>query len=678
MRRNALDTATSPYLLQHKDNPVHWQVWSPETLAAAKAENKPILLSVGYAACHWCHVMAHESFENEAIAALMNEHFIAVKVDREERPDLDTIYQTALAAMGQQGGWPLTMFLTPDGEPFAGGTYFPPSERFGRPGFPQVLTQIAALYQENNPKIAEHRQAIMARLKESWSGDRRKTLMRDHIEFAARRTAQAIDVFSGGLDGSPKFPNVPILELLWRAYLRTRAEPFARCVLTSLDHMAQGGIYDHLGGGFARYSVDEFWLVPHFEKMLYDNAQLIDIYALVWQATKTPLYRQRIEETIAWALREMRTEDGGFASSLDADSEGHEGKFYVWSEAEIDALLTPAETDLFKQVYDVTAAGNFEGANILNRLSVMRPLQPEQEAALAGARGKLFAARRQRVRPGFDDKVLADWNGLMIAALANAAAIFEKREWHDAAVTAFELVARKMDAGDGRLFHVRRRGRSHETATIDDYAAMARAAVALYETTGAGVYLERARTWMKALDRFFWDDAAGGYFDTASDTADLIARPKRAHDSAIPNANGMIAATRMRLFALGGDPADRQRAEAIITAFGAEVERNLSGCATLLNALELTMVPLQVVIIGETADPRRAALVRAAYATSQPNRVLDLRAPGATLPPMHPAFGKEMVEGAPTAYVCVGGTCSAPVIDARDLEALLARPLVFP
>ena len=435
---NQLDRETSPYLLQHKDNPVHWMAWSEDTLALAKQQNKPILLSVGYAACHWCHVMAHESFENPDIADLMNQHYINIKVDREERPDIDSIYQSALHMMGEHGGWPLTMFLTPDGEPFWGGTYFPPTPRYGRPGFPDLLAGIAKVFHEEPARITKNVEALrdgLAKLSQAQAGPSVSIALLDQI---AERLVQSVDQFRGGIGGAPKFPQCGILEQLWRAWRRTGQEPFRKAVQVTLDNMCQGGIYDHLGGGFARYSVDERWLVPHFEKMLYDNAQLVALLTLVWQDTRSDLYAQRVAETVGWVLREMRNDRGAFASSLDADSEGQEGKFYVWSETELDTLLG-ARSVPFKTVYDVTRHGNWEDANILNRLNRIELLSPAEETQLTADRAVLFAERAKRIPPGLDDKILADWNGMMIAALAFAGDVFQ----HGARGTQAVGVARK-------------------------------------------------------------------------------------------------------------------------------------------------------------------------------------------------------------------------------------------
>ncbi len=432
MDHNRLAEETSPYLLQHKDNPVHWQAWNAETLAAAKAADRPILLSIGYAACHWCHVMAHESFENAAIAAQMNANFVAIKVDREERPDLDAIYQNALALMGEHGGWPLTMFLTPEGEPFWGGTYFPPEPRWGRPGFPQVLAALANAYRGDRDTILKNVAALregLARLGQPERGEGgAPDVSAALFDRIAERLLREVDPLNGGIGTAPKFPQSGIFELLWRAWKRTRLDPYREAVTRTLTTISQGGIYDHLGGGYARYATDARWLVPHFEKMLYDNAELISLLTLVWEETRDPLYAQRVAETIGWLEREMVNAEGAFASSLDADSEHEEGKFYVWSEAEIDAALGE-EAALFKRFYDVSAEGNWEEHTILNRLAHPALADGETEATLVRCRELLLAARAPRVRPGLDDKVLADWNGLMIAALAAAGLSFERADW---------------------------------------------------------------------------------------------------------------------------------------------------------------------------------------------------------------------------------------------------------
>jgi hypothetical protein len=677
--RNLLAGETSPYLLQHRDNPVHWMPWGGAAFERARAEDKPILLSVGYAACHWCHVMAHESFEDEETAALMNALFVNVKVDREERPDLDQVYQQALALLGQQGGWPLTMFLTPDGEPFWGGTYFPPAARWGRPGFPDVLRGVASTYGRERDKVAGNVAALregLARLSASRPAGPIEPAVLDQV---AERLAREVDPVHGGIGGAPKFPQPGIFELLWRAWLRSGDATYRTAVETTLTAMCRGGIYDHLGGGFARYSTDERWLVPHFEKMLYDNAQLVDLLTLVWRGTGEPLYAERVRETVGWVLREMIAEDadgapcGAFASTLDADSEGVEGRFYVWSEDEIDALLGP-DAGFFKEVYDVRPGGNWEGVSILNRTG--RPELPApEEARLAGLRAVLWRARERRVRPGWDDKVLADWNGLMIAALADAGFAFGERDWIAAAARAFDFVVGHLDGGDGRLVHSWRRGTPRHPASLDDHANMARAALALHEATGEPRYLEHARGWTGVLDRHYRDAEGGGYFFTADDGERLPVRAKSAADNAVPSGNGTIAGVLARLYLLTGEDAWRERAEAVAEAFSGELTRNFFPLATLLNAVELLSGGCQVVIVGERGAPETEALLDAVRASPSPDRVLSVVAPGTGLPEAHPARGKGLVQGRPAGYVCRAQTCSPPVTEPDALRRLLGEPV---
>ena len=668
---NRLAEETSPYLLQHADNPVHWNPWGPDALARAKAENKPILLSIGYAACHWCHVMAHESFENDAIAALMNQHFVNVKVDREERPDIDTIYMQALHLMGEQGGWPLTMFLTPDGEPFWGGTYFPPTGRWGRPGFTDVLEGLAKVWRETPEKAGEAASTLRERIAGLGRAEAGAHIPVSVNDEAAHRLAGQFDMKEGGLGTAPKFPNPSVLELLWRAYLRNGDRAARDATLLTLDKMSQGGIYDHLGGGYARYSTDARWLAPHFEKMLYDNAQLLDLLVAAWKETANPLYEARIRETIAWTLREMIADGGGFAATLDADSEGVEGKFYVWTEAGIDAALG-ADAALFKTAYDVGPGGNWEGNTILNRNHDAGPFDAGHEERLARCREVLLQLRAARVRPGWDDKVLADWNGLMIGAMANASAVFGEPAWLEAAETAFRFVCSAMQEG-GRLHHSHRDGRTRHAATLDDYAAMTRAALALHEVTGEGACLARAEEWVAALDAHYWDAEEGGYFLTADDAEALIVRTKSADDNATPSGNGLAAEVLARLALVTGDARYRDRADALIAAFSGQIRRNFFPLATLMNASEMLQQGAQIVIAGARGAEDARALHDAAVRAPAVARVVTVVPPGTGLPQSHPAHGKGPVDGRAAAYVCIGQTCSLPVTDADALKAAMAR-----
>ena len=674
-RQNHLGRETSPYLLQHKDNPVHWQPWSADVFAAAKAQNKPVLLSVGYAACHWCHVMAHESFEDPATATVMNDLFVNIKVDREERPDVDAQFQSALALLGQQGGWPLTMFLTPDGEAFWGGTYFPPDERYGRPAFGDVLRRVAQLFHNEPGTIAKNRDALRAGLERLAAPSTRAdapALSLESLDTIAQQFWRLIDPLNGGLSGAPKFPQTGIFELLWRAYRRTGAPLYRHAVTLTLDRMSQGGIYDHLGGGYARYSTDARWLAPHFEKMLYDNAQLLELLTLVWADTRRPLYAERVRETVAWLLRDMQMTGGAFAATIDADSEGEEGKFYVWTEAEIDSILG-AESAAFKRAYDVSAAGNWEEHTILNRLRRPDLGTDAEETALTASRAKLLAVRERRPKPGLDDKILADWNGMTIAALALASVTFNVPSWLTAARRAYGFVRDTMSA-NGRLGHSWRVGRLQSVAMLDDYAHMARAALALHQADADNTLIADAERWVAVADRHYWDDAHGGYYFTADDGDPQLRRTRSANDHATPAGNSVMLAVLARLWHLTGKDAYRARAEHLVRATAGGAGENVLGLASFFNAFEFFAAARQLVIVGDPKAAATLALARAAIATGHPDLVLTVMAPGATLPPTHPAAGRGMIHGQPTAYVCVGTSCSLPTTDPAALAAQLATP----
>jgi len=680
--RNRLAGETSPYLLQHQHNPVDWWPWGADALAEAKRANKPILLSVGYAACHWCHVMAHESFEDATTAAVMNELFVNIKVDREERPDIDQIYMNALHLLGEQGGWPLTMFLTPAGEPVWGGTYFPKESRFGRAAFVDVLHEVARLFREEPDRIDKNRSALMERLAERARPSGKSVVGLAELDRVANAVARAIDVTHGGLRGAPKFPQCAIFELLWRAGerapreenpTRTAAPAFFSRVLLTLEHICEGGIYDHVGGGFARYSVDERWLVPHFEKMLYDNAQLLELLGLAHAATALPLFRERATETVGWLAREMTTLGGAFSASLDADSEGEEGKFYVWSLEEVEAILGP-DAASFADEYDVTAMGNFEGHNILNRLKHLPRSMGNQAATGDGAtrlrmlRGKLLKEREKRVRPGLDDKVLADWNGLMIASLANAGALLGEPSWIETADRAYRFVAENMTRGD-RLGHSWREGRLLFPGLASDFACMIRAALALHEATGDRIYLGHALAMQRALDRHYANPDNGGYFLTADDAEGLVVRPGAAHDEAVPNANAVAAANLVRLALHTGDDAWRAKADRLIEGVLGAAAENLIGHAALLNALDLRLRGAQVIVTG--SGERAAALTAAAQRLPTLNRIISRAADAGALPAAHPAATKIAAAPDGAAFVCVGETCSLPVTDAAALMSTL-------
>ena len=666
MSHNRLGDESSPYLLQHRDNPVHWWAWGPEALAEAKRTGKPILLSVGYSACHWCHVMAHESFEDDETAAVMNERFVNIKVDREERPDIDAIYMGALHRLGQQGGWPLTMFLDTDARPFWGGTYFPKVPTYGRPAFIEVLTRISDAYHQQPEKVAGNAEAITASLAEGSEGGEGPAVTDPLIREIVGRLAHLVDPTYGGITGAPKFPQWSFFWLLWRGAIRYRDDAAKQAVITTLERMTQGGIYDHLGGGFARYSVDELWLVPHFEKMLYDNALLIDLMTEVWRETQSPLLKTRIAETVDWVAREMVVEGGGFAAALDADSEGEEGKFYVWSADEIERVLGAEDAAIFAAAYDVTPDGNWEGHTILNRMTSKGLGPDEEEARLAAMRAKLMTARNSRVRPGWDDKVLADWNGLMIAALARAGVVFDRSDWVTMARTAFTYVTEKMTVGD-RILHSVRHGRGRAPGTAHDYANMIWAALRLYQATGNEDDLAKARHWVGILDRHYWSEEAGGYFTAADDTEDVIVRLRTASDDATPAANAIMISNLTALATLTGDTTYARRAESIVRAFSAELAKNLVAHTGLLAAAMDLLAPQLVVLIAGgvgLASPLAPVVRRLSIPGS-----VELEVTGAigALGPQA-LHGKSSQDGKSTAYFCIGTQCSLPVTTETELR----------
>ncbi|HLK82066.1 MAG TPA: thioredoxin domain-containing protein [Xanthobacteraceae bacterium] len=675
---NRLARETSPYLLQHKTNPVDWWPWGPDALREAKRTNKPILLSIGYAACHWCHVMAHESFEDEQVAAVMNELFVNIKVDREERPDIDQIYMSALHHLGGRGGWPLTMFLTSDGEPVWGGTYFPKTARYGRPGFVDVLREVARLFRDEPQRIEHNRAALMAALGAKSRPSGHIAVGAAELDSAAAAIARAFDHTNGGLGGAPKFPQCSMLELLWRAGLRRQDAKFFDLVELTLEHMCEGGIYDHLGGGFSRYSVDEKWLVPHFEKMLYDNAQLLELLALAYRRSRKTLFLRRAQETCDWLVREMSTPEGAFCASLDADSEGKEGKFYVWSRAEIDAILGPQDGEYFSECYDITPDGNFEGRNIPNRLKRLSPQaggpgasgpahQQDDETRLAALRQNLLAARERRVRPGLDSKVLADWNGLMIAALTNAGAMLNQPAWIARARAAFAFVEHHMTKGD-RLGHSWRDGKLLYPGLASDHAAMTKAALALHEATGAPEYLQRACQWQEALDRHYRRQDTGGYYLTADDAAGLIVRPDSTIDEATPNPNGIAAQNLIRLASLTGDENWRRKADALFAGLLPAAAESMYLHASLANALDLNLRAVEVVAIGPEADQFAAVALELPFL----ERIVRRAATPQDLPPRHAGRNITLSQGQTVALLCSGQRCSLPITEPHQLITAVA------
>ena len=681
--RNRLADATSPYLLQHKDNPVHWQPWEDAVFEEARRRNVPVLLSVGYAACHWCHVMAHESFEDDEVAALMNAHFVCIKLDREERPDLDEIYMSALAMMGEQGGWPLTICLDANGAPFWGGTYFPKNPQYGRPGFMQILAEINRIWTEAPDKIAANTKALTQSLKAKEAADARGDMPSDLPMRAARVLAEHIDMEKGGLAGAPKFPQPFLYLFLWQqAQLGANAD-IGEAVLVTARKICQGGIYDHLGGGFARYSVDADWLVPHFEKMLYDNALLITWLCALYRDTQDPLFAARIDETIAWLARDMVTDEGAFAASLDADTEGEEGKFYVWDKAQIEAALKDdksTDAAAFCAAYDISTAGNFEGKNIPNLLAN----GDAPRADFRAARETLLAQRAVRTAPGRDDKILADWNGLMIAALVEAARLFQRPDWLAMAETAYHAARAALTDKSGRLCHAARNGKQLAVSLSADYAFMGQAAAALYAATAAPLYLQHAVNDATYLHAQFHDDERGGYFANLADEATLLVNNKPVQDNAQPSANAAALDLFATLATLTGDTAWRDNAEQGFAELAGHLAQNYPAMTSLLSTRLSLDHPLSIIVITDkNADKdgtEDAAHALAHAALAHPifcRQVIIITPDSADIDTRHPAYGKHMLGDKATAYICPGQSCLAPITEAdavtAALDALLHR-----
>ncbi|MEA2592604.1 MAG: uncharacterized protein QOD62_2435 [Actinomycetota bacterium] len=659
---NRLIHEMSPYLIQHAHNPVDWYPWGPEALERAKAEDKPILLSIGYAACHWCHVMERESFEDEAVAAYMNEHFVCIKVDREERPDIDSIYMDALQAMTGQGGWPMTMFLTPDAVPFHGGTYFPPTDRGGMPGFMRVLQGVAGIWQDKREEVRKQSGAVLEHLQAfadaaSASDD---PLDAGLIHEGVVKLERTFDRVHGGFGASPKFPQPPVLELLMRA----AASPSEACsesardmVEFTLRRMAHQGIYDQVGGGFHRYATDRAWLVPHFEKMLYDNAQLARLYTHAYQAWNLPLYRRVAIETLDYLLRDMRDPAGGFSSSEDADSEGVEGKFYVWDHAEFTAVAPEAAG-----WFGVSERGNWEGTNILIAASDDPP---------EGARAKLLEVRSRRVRPGLDDKVLTSWNGLAIAAFAEAGAAFARPDLVEAARAAAGFVLDQMRNSDGRLLHAYKGGRASVLGMLEDYAYLADGLFALWEATFEPRWIEASQELAGQMVDLFWDEQGGGFFTTGADHEALLVRQKELVESVTPSPNGVAALLLQKLAIITGDETQADRARQILRIARTLMERAPQAAPSFLSALDFHLGrPKEVVIVSgaDAAGADAEPLLRAVWDRFLPNRVLAGAPPGIHSPLLE---GKLPRGGVPTAFVCEGYACRAPTTDPKELARLL-------
>jgi uncharacterized protein len=667
---NRLKNSTSPYLLQHADNPVDWWPWGEEAFAEATRRDVPVMLSVGYAACHWCHVMAHESFEDPETAALLNEHVVAVKVDREERPDVDSVYMTATQAMLGQGGWPMTVFMTPDKEPFFCGTYFP------RDHFRQLVLNVSRAWRDQREGVTGQARQVTAALAENAvaiaralraGGEHSEARFREVTQPSVSSLERDYDTAEGGFGGAPKFPPSMVLEFLLRYHRRTGAPAALRMAEGTCEAMAHGGMYDQLGGGFARYSVDAGWVVPHFEKMLYDNALLARVYLNLWRATGSELGRRVAVETCTWMLDELRPPGGGFAASLDADSEGEEGKFYVWRPAELDAVLGPEDGAFAARVFGVTEAGTFEhGASVLQRRA-----EPADAERLARVRQALLAARGGRVRPGRDDKVVAAWNGLAISALAECGLMFGQPRFIDAAHAAASLLADVHMSGS-KIARTSRDGYAGDTAgVLEDYACVAEGFLVLSGVTGQARWLELAgRLLDTALSAF--GDGQGGFYDTAADGEPLIFRPADAADNATPSGTFAVAGALLGYSALTGSARHREAAEAALGMLPAIAARYPRAAGAGLAVAEAWLAgPPEIAVVGDPDDERTRALHRTALRAAPPGAVLAFGDGGAAEVPL--LAGRGLVDGAAAAYVCRQFTCQAPVTTPEQLERALAQ-----
>ncbi len=684
---NRLLHETSPYLRQHAHNPVDWYPWGDEALARARQLDRPIFLSIGYSACHWCHVMEHESFENEEIAKVLNDHFISIKVDREERPDLDQIYMASVQMLTGSGGWPMSVFLTPDLKPFTGGTYFPPDDRYGRPGFKRLLLHIAEVWNTRRAEVEEAASQITGYLRDFGRLEREEgaldaTLLRQALDGLAR----AFDSRYGGFGQAPKFPHPMDLRLLLRCWKRFDDPHALEMVRVTLDRMAMGGIYDHLGGGFARYSTDERWFAPHFEKMLYDNALLVPCYLEAFQITGEPFYREIVEETLAWVLREMTSPDGPFYSTLDADSEGEEGKFYVWTAVEIEQVLGKDEADLFSTVYGIEPEGNWEhGRNILHRVKTFAQYarlnnisEDNLRSRIDACRRKLFEARSRRVWPGRDEKALTSWNGLMIGALAQAAHVLDRRDYADAAARAADFILRHMRGSHGRLLRTWSAGSSPKlNGYLEDYSFLLDGLISLYEATFAPRWIEAALDLAEVMIDQFWDAADGGFFYTGRDHETLIARSKDPHDNAIPSGNSMAVTALLRLVKLTGRMDLQEKAEVTLRLYRGLLAAHPLAAGQMLLALDFHLGPIkEIAIAGDLAAEETRRVLRLLAAAYEPHRVMAFKPAGADemrLDELLPLLSGKTQQGAVTVYVCQNFTCQAPLIGVEAVEAAFHR-----
>jgi uncharacterized protein YyaL (SSP411 family) len=678
---NRLRDSASPYLRQHADNPVDWYEWGPEALARAKADQKPILLSIGYAACHWCHVMAHESFEDAATAAVMNELFVNIKVDREERPDVDDIYMQAVQALSGHGGWPMTVFLLPDGRPFYGGTYYPREPRGGMPAFRQILVGVADAYKLRRDQVEKAASEITQALDRDvlGIGGDAGALNADLLDTAAGGMLRGFDSRFGGFGGAPKFPQPMNLEFLLRSYARAENQEALQAVKFTLKQMARGGIYDQIGGGFHRYSVDAYWLVPHFEKMLYDNAQLSRVYLHAWQITRDPFFKRIAEEIYDYILREMTGPEGGFYSTTDADSEGEEGKFFVWYNEELYDLLDEEDADIAIEYWGMTPGGNFEGHNILHvpnedslaadRLDIS---EDHLHARLAAIKDKLYAVRTQRVHPGLDDKMLTAWNGMMLASLAEAARVLERDDYRTAALRCGEFLLREMLTPEGRLLRTYKNGEVKINGYLEDYANLIDGLLELYQATFEPRWFTTAR---KLADHVLAHFAAedGGFFDTSDDHEALIVRPRNVQDNATPSGSGMMARQLLRLAAYTGDARYDQSAESSLRLLSEAMRQYPQAFGESLSALDMLVSGHQeVALIGAADDERTRELLHIVNDIYRPNVITALSETDVAGEGDIPLLSQRVMrEGLPTVYVCRNFVCAMPVTEPNAMRKLL-------
>ena len=679
---NRLASETSPYLLQHAHNPVDWYPWGEEAFAVARDEGKPILLSIGYSACHWCHVMEHESFENENIAKLMNDNFVNIKVDREERPDLDQIYMNAVQMMTHHGGWPMTVFLTPEGLPFYAGTYFPPEDRHNIPGFPRVLIALAEAYRERPDEIQQTATSVLDQLKRiSSAAESNELLTPQLLDEAFRSIVRNYDSTNGGFGGAPKFPPAMALEFLLHTYHRTGNERALEIVKHTCRKMAEGGIYDQLGGGFHRYSTDSRWLVPHFEKMLYDNALLSQLYLHYYQVTGDERGRQTAEGILDYVAREMTDLRGGFYSTQDADSEGVEGKFFVWSLAEIKQVLSELDARLFAAYYNVTEGGNFEGENIPNITADVETLAAKTSvavdqlnASLQDSRRRLFEVREKRVKPGRDEKVLVAWNGLMLGSFAEAAAILGRADYLEIAKRNADFILTNMRSDNGLLLRTYKDGQAKLNAYLEDYAFFIAGLITLYESSGELRWLQNATALTETMLTEFWDDHDGGFYFTGKSHEELIVRSKDLFDNATPSGNSVAAEVLLRLSLITGSEDYKRYAVTVFRLTATSAQRYPAGFGRLLCALDFFLTtPKEIALIGTKGAPDFEALKHEVWKVYLPNKVVvEGDGSGSDSPLLQ---GRGTLGSAATAYVCEEFVCKEPTTDPAKLREQLKNVL---